>query len=80
VPETAVAVSPRPVDVPAKDSDRTRGRTRKAPRGDAPRRVRALEVTVRHPFLPVKADPEDDDGKGGNDNGGCGDGDGCGRR
>lgn len=35
---------------------------------------------MRDPCEPVKADPEDDDGQGGNESGGCGDGDGCGRR
>lgn len=28
----------------------------------------------------LRTDPEEDDGKGGNDNGGCGDGQGCGRK
>ncbi|MEN8653778.1 hypothetical protein ABCR94_25040 [Streptomyces sp. 21So2-11] len=40
----------------------------------------ALEVTMRELPCTVKADPEDDDGQGGNDNGGCGDGGGCGRK
>jgi hypothetical protein len=38
------------------------------------------EVTMRYRLDLVKADPEQDDGQGGNPNGGCGDGDGCGRK
>lgn len=34
-----------------------------------------------HPdHFTATVDPEDDDGKGGNESGGCGDGSGCGRR
>lgn len=48
--------------------------------GTGPASRSALEVTMRHLPDLVKADPEDDDGQGGNDSGGCGDGDGCGRQ